>query len=209
LFCIVLVQVSSQVIYCLFVGWLVGWLVANRGSPVVVFLYYARASFSLGDLLLLFCLLAEVLLLLLFCVMFAYMYHPKLWCDPLLLACLQTFSCCSEWISCVYRRNRCSSVACRGSWPIVILYDVPTIVPSGLLLLAELVLLSFFLYDTPACIFPWSDLLLLADVLLFSLIYVYVKWYVVIYVSYVFMVWYVVIYVYAHGSASLFLIVVM
>jgi hypothetical protein len=188
---------------------LVGCLRAYRGSPVVVLLYYASASFSLGDLLFLVCLLAEVLLLLLFCMMFVYMYHPKLWCDPLLLACLQTFSCCSEWNSCVYRRNWCSSVACRGSRPIVILYDIRTIVPSGLLFLAELVLLSLFLYDAPACIFPWSDLLLLAEVLLFGLSYVYVKWYLVIYVSYVFVVWYVVSYVYAHGSTSLFLIVVM
>ncbi len=62
----------------LFVGWSVGWLVGYRGSPVVVVLYYARASFSLGDLLLLVCLLAEVLLLLMFCMMFMYMYHPKL-----------------------------------------------------------------------------------------------------------------------------------
>ncbi len=62
----------------LFVCWSVGRLLAYRGSPVVVVLYYARASFSLGDLLLLVCLLAEVLLLLLFCMMFAYMYHPKL-----------------------------------------------------------------------------------------------------------------------------------
>ncbi len=62
----------------LFVCLLVGWLLAYRGSPVVVVLYYARASFSLGDLLLLVCLLAEVLLLLLFCMMFVYMYHPKL-----------------------------------------------------------------------------------------------------------------------------------
>jgi hypothetical protein len=51
----------------LFVGWLVAYV-----------LYYARASFSFGDLLLLVCLLAEVLLLLLFCIMFVYMYHPKL-----------------------------------------------------------------------------------------------------------------------------------
>ncbi len=38
----------------------------------------ARASFSLGNLLLLVCLLAEVLLLLFFCMMFVYMYDPKL-----------------------------------------------------------------------------------------------------------------------------------
>jgi hypothetical protein len=62
----------------LFVCWLVGCLLAYRGSPVVVVLYCASASFSLGDLLLLVCLLAEVLLLLLFCMMFMYMYHPKL-----------------------------------------------------------------------------------------------------------------------------------
>ncbi len=180
------------------------WLVAYRGSPVVVVLYYARASFSLGDLLLLVCLLAEVLLLLLFCMMFMYMYHPKLWCDPLLLACnilvllwmklvcllsqLMFFCCLESW--CSYR-SLCmmlvyvsflewSSVASTGSRPTVILYDVRTIVPSGVRLLAELVLLSLFLYDAPACIFPWSDVLLLAEVLLFGLSYVYVIWYVVI-----------------------------
>jgi hypothetical protein len=68
---------SDLLFVCLLVGWLVACLLAYRGSPVVVVLYYARGSFSLGDLLLLVCLLAEVLLLLLFCVMFAYMYHPK------------------------------------------------------------------------------------------------------------------------------------
>ncbi|CAK9860523.1 unnamed protein product [Sphagnum jensenii] len=47
-----------------------------------------------------------------------------------------------------------SSVACRGFRPLAILYDVRTIVPNGLLLLAELVLQSLFVYDAPACIFP-------------------------------------------------------
>jgi hypothetical protein len=63
-----------------------------------------------------------------------------------IVACLQTFSCCSEWNSCVYRRNWCSSVACRAGSPIVVCIWCSCMYPSlsGLLLLAEVLDLLLF-----------------------------------------------------------------
>jgi hypothetical protein len=112
---------------CLFVCLLVGWLVAYV-------LYYARASFSLGDLQLLVCLLCDVrvhvssqvmMWSIVACLLanILVLLWMKLVCissQLMFFCCLQRFStyCYSVW--CSYNFPKWSTVACRAGSPIIV-----------------------------------------------------------------------------------------